>query len=688
MPSTSTDRLQGLTTSVAVKAPCKAVTTTTITLNGEQTVGGVACVTGDRVLVAISGGSVNNGIWVVDTGDWSRARDFDGSRDVVKGTFVLVAPGTSNAELWAVYGPADTIVIGSSVIDIRAAGGDAATILLDLASTASATKGLGQTGFSYYLAYALGTGGHALKQNRIDVRLLGVDNTGATDASAAMAAALALGIPLAMRGTFKLLSTVTYTGKVDILGENCQINSDVTCFEITDGDGSRIRNLKLMPITTPYTLLRNTSSWPNMVAGDVVQSLEGYQPSSQDTDIWASLSAGIQAQSANQTIRNGIVFLSSTGLTARKDVQISGITGRAVFIQLQGYSDSVVDGCDFGAGPREGINFLNGQTLARGARNRISNNKVRYASQCGILWWAQDDLTCYGNDSRLNGESGFKSYQYDGTNTTDVISKRCRVFGNHSQDNYYDGFDLQVWYNVTDPGVYTANQVFGNVSKNHRHTCYTINGEGDDITANHAELAGSHGISVKSKRASVTGNKAVNCAQLPGIHGFQIFDILLQGDGISSIGNRVDNATAAYTYNYLHSGVNGADPTTGDEGIDSGNSCSGGPGCLALSKNIPIYLITSVVKSITTDTYTVSGTDSAVSFFTSATCTVTLPNPAKYPGRVLSFRNTAAFAINSASSNVSPIGGGALTSAILPATVGKWCELQSDGTNWLAMSSN
>jgi hypothetical protein len=55
---------------------------------------------------------------------------------------------------------------------------------------------------------------------------------------------------------------------------------------------------------------------------------------------------------------------------------------------------------------------------------------------------------------------------------------------------------------------------------------------------------------------------------------------------------------------------------------------------------------------------------------------------------VLSFRNTAAFAINSASANVSPIGGGALSASILAATVGKWCELQSDGTNWLIMSSN
>lgn len=557
------------------------------------------------------------------------------------------------------------------------------------ANSSDAAKGSALSGHSAALTYPAQSSGRAINAARLDPSLhpYNADNTGAADASAALLAAIQTGRPIVLRGAYKLTSTVAYTGKVDIVGEGCQINSDVTCFEITNGDGSRISSLKLMPITTPYTLLRNTTTWIN-VAGDVVQSLEGYQPSALDTDIWGSLSASIQNQSANKTINPGIIFKSSTGLTARKDVQISGITGRAVLIQLEGYSDSVVENCDFGAGPREGINFLNGQSLARGARNRISNNKVRYASQCGILWWAQDELECYGNDSRLNGESGFKSYQYDGTNTTDVISKRCRVFGNHTQDNFYDGFDLQTYYNVADPGVYTANQCFGNTSRNSRHTTFTINGDGDTMSLNYAERSGSHGISVKSKRATVTGNSTKDCCAFPAVHAFQIFDMLIQGDGINSSSNNISNATAAYTYNYLHSGVLGADPTTGDEGFDFGNRCSGGPARLTVSKNIPTYLITSVVKSITASTYTVGGTDSALSFFTSATCTVTLPSPAAYPGRVLSFRNTAAFAINSASANVSPIGGGALTSAILPATVGKWCELQSDGTNWLTMSAN
>lgn len=94
MPSTATDRLAGLTTSVAVKAPCKvAATGASLTLSGEQTISSVAVVSGDRVLRAPTSAHVDAGIWVVSTGAWSRAKDWDGARDVVQGTLVPVLNG-------------------------------------------------------------------------------------------------------------------------------------------------------------------------------------------------------------------------------------------------------------------------------------------------------------------------------------------------------------------------------------------------------------------------------------------------------------------------------------------------------------------------------------------------------------------------------------------------------------------
>ena len=113
--TTIVDRLSGVSASVAVKAPCKAMSTTALTLYGEQTVGGVSCTAGDRVLYALEGGSVDNGIWVVSVSAWTRAKDFDGARDVVSGTTVLVSPG-SNAHLWQVSTAGD-IVIGTTALE-------------------------------------------------------------------------------------------------------------------------------------------------------------------------------------------------------------------------------------------------------------------------------------------------------------------------------------------------------------------------------------------------------------------------------------------------------------------------------------------------------------------------------------------------------------------------------------------
>lgn len=118
MPSISTDRLSGLGAGLAIKAPCKAVSTAALTLSGEQTVGGVACVEGDRVLLAIAGGSINNGIWVCSTGSWTRAKDFDGNRDVVGGTMIVVKSSSSPSVFYEVL-TQGAITIGTTSISIE-----------------------------------------------------------------------------------------------------------------------------------------------------------------------------------------------------------------------------------------------------------------------------------------------------------------------------------------------------------------------------------------------------------------------------------------------------------------------------------------------------------------------------------------------------------------------------------------
>ena len=70
-----------------------------------------------------------------------------------------------------------------------------------------------------------------------------------------------------------------------------------------------------------------------------------------------------------------------------------------------------------------------------------------------------------------------------------------------------------------------------------------------------------------------------------------------------------------------------------------------------------------------------------------STCTVTLPTAPLWFGRVIVFKNLQSQTLVSASSDVAPIGSATPGTAILPATVGAWATLVSDGTNWVVMQS-
>lgn len=115
MPSTTTDRLAGLTTSVAVKPPCRVASTANITLAGLQTIGVVTVEEDDRVLVNGQTDKTKNGIYTASTGDWQRAKDFDGNRDVVQGTLCPVVNGVSGANLYEVSA-VNPITIGTTDI--------------------------------------------------------------------------------------------------------------------------------------------------------------------------------------------------------------------------------------------------------------------------------------------------------------------------------------------------------------------------------------------------------------------------------------------------------------------------------------------------------------------------------------------------------------------------------------------
>lgn len=91
-----------------------------------------------------------------------------------------------------------------------------------------------------------------------------------------------------------------------------------------------------------------------------------------------------------------------------------------------------------------------------------------------------------------------------------------------------------------------------------------------------------------------------------------------------------------------------------------------------------------------TASFTLAATESWIVCNGAGSITVTLPNPgvAAAIGREVMFKNIAAQTVISSVTNVTPQAGGALSNVILPATVGKWVTLVSDGSTWQIMQSN
>jgi hypothetical protein len=98
--------------------------------------------------------------------------------------------------------------------------------------------------------------------------------------------------------------------------------------------------------------------------------------------------------------------------------------------------------------------------------------------------------------------------------------------------------------------------------------------------------------------------------------------------------------------------------------------------------------VSSTTVATKTANFTLAGTEQwVINNKSGSTCTVTLPPASNWGGRSVTFKNLQAQTLVSASSNVAPIGSATPGTAILPATVGAWATLVSDGTNWVVMAS-
>lgn len=95
--ATNKNYVDALVSGLVWKQAVAAATTANVTLSGEQTIDGVALVTGDRVLVKNQSTAADNGIYVVASGAWTRSTDMDSGSEFSSAT-VFVKQGTVNAD--------------------------------------------------------------------------------------------------------------------------------------------------------------------------------------------------------------------------------------------------------------------------------------------------------------------------------------------------------------------------------------------------------------------------------------------------------------------------------------------------------------------------------------------------------------------------------------------------------------
>lgn len=134
------------------KASVKVATSGQQALTGLPMIDGYQTVAGDRVLVKANTTASENGIYVVASGAWSRASDFDGANgDVTASAAVTIEQGTTYADTVWMLTTDGPVTVGTTALTFSQLGGGQ-----------SATAGNGITVTGTQVAVKAATGGGIL----------------------------------------------------------------------------------------------------------------------------------------------------------------------------------------------------------------------------------------------------------------------------------------------------------------------------------------------------------------------------------------------------------------------------------------------------------------------------------------------------------------------------------------------
>lgn len=196
--------------SLASKQACRVATTANITLNGAQTIDGIALSIGDRVLVKDQTATAENGIYVVASGAWSRASDADTWNDIVAAR-LSIAQGTANDNTFWLSTTAIGGTLGTTPITWQLLSNAQVAALGNLASSGL----IARTGVGTVAARSIAVSGTGLSVSNAD----GVSGnptvtSNATSANTASAIVARDGSGNFSAGTLTLTG-LSYSGNID-----------------------------------------------------------------------------------------------------------------------------------------------------------------------------------------------------------------------------------------------------------------------------------------------------------------------------------------------------------------------------------------------------------------------------------------------------------------------------------------
>lgn len=667
---TMTDRLAGINEGVAVKAPCVVATTANITLSGTQTIDGIAVVAGDRVLVKDQTTGSQNGIYVVSAGTWERAKDFNGSRDVVTGTKVYVINGTTNAQrdfILTTTSPA----VGSSSLAWDYSS-NATLVTANEASTTDTDTGTSSAKImtprrvkralqtsTFYQRSGTSTVAASITTKLgydFDLREWASSATLASDASTAWNNALtdinALG-----GGTLRMPPQDIYVGAT-IDNKYPRILCMGAGRDGYHDGGTYTRGTRIIPTfagtvlkhRTPY----NIASGKNYGGGFINMSVLGNGLATRLLEVDSVSFAHYDLYLEDCVGSEAALFkagVSASDLAEPCDVQ---------------FCDIKIRGRQFGVGAPLSCTVVKftGSVDAGPSFNNVHIYAQHYNGH------AFDAISTDNNRlfiTGINPGGSGKMVMARGPTVSNPVGCDSNIFewlSGGSNPIYAEGTDtggvtagIHNIIRALDTGNATPTPTAGTGSSWTYQTL--LKGTQTNTSYAGATVYANSDTDVATEKANVTTetarfrNNAGDCVRVT--NGTQEWQVGVDGSGNLLIGR-----------------ISG----TGKVNLSNGAMAFVG----SLGRQAPI--------TKTADFSVADNENWYINNKTGSTCTVTLPAASSYTGREIMFTNWQAQTVVSASSNVVGITGGAASTAMLAGTAGKWCTVVSDGTNWIITAAN